>query len=298
MGDQARHVKLGLFVAGGLVLAAAGAVVFGGGRFFTTGLAFETRVTESIQGLNVGAPVKLLGVSVGRVTDIGFAPHDGEGEHRVRVAGVLDVEDLPAHWRQDPEAGLRREIARGLRARLASVGLSGQLYVELDDVPDAPDKTAAADADGPVRIPSVPSLQRRLLGSAQTVVSKIADVDLPRLSTRLEEVLASIDRILREEAVPALREVAGAAAEVRRAAAGPELRDALAALPDVLARLEETLSQVGRLATAQEADLRRSMENVRAISEDLRRLSSRAERDPGGVLFGGPPAPVEPGRVR
>lgn len=294
MGDGSRDVKLGLFVAAGVALAAIGAVLLGGGDFLKSGLPFETRVSESIQGLNVGAPVKLLGVTVGRVTEIGLMA--AEGEPLVRVVGELDVDDLPSSWRPAPETRLRAEVRQGLRARLASVGLSGQLYVELEDVADAP-ATAYVEADRPVLVPSVPSVQRRLVRTAQSAIAKLAELDLARLTLRLEEVLEALDRLIEEEAAPALREVARAAAEVRRSA-GPELRDTLAALPAVLARLEETLAQVGRLAGAQEADLRRSMENVRGITEDLKRLSTRAEQDPGGVLFGGPPRPVEPGRPR
>lgn len=294
MGDGSRDVKLGLFVAAGVALAAVGAVLLGGADFLKSGLPFETRVSESIQGLNVGAPVKLLGVTVGRVTDIGLMA--AEGEPLVRVVGELDVENLPSTWRPAPEASLRAEVRQGLRARLASVGLSGQLYVELEDVADAP-ATAHAEEDRLVLVPSVPSVQRRLVRTAQSAVAKLAELDLARLTLRLEEVLEALDRLIEEEAAPALQEVARAAAEVRRSA-GPELRDTLAALPAVLARLEETLAQVGRLAGAQEADLRRSMENVRGITEDLKRLSTRAEQDPGGVLFGGPPRPVEPGRPR
>lgn len=300
MSDQGRYVRLGLFVATGIALVAVGAVLLGGADFLKTGLRFETRVSESIQGLNVGAPVKLLGVTVGRVTGIGFAAGDGTETSLVRVVGELEVDDLPAAWRGAPAESLRREVAGGLRARLASVGLSGQLYVELEDVPGARAETEPAEAE-PVRIPSVPSVQQRLVGTAQQAASRLADVDFVRIAARLDEVLSSLRRVLEEEAVPALREIAGAAAEVRRAArdaAGPELRETLAAVPEVLARLEETLAQVGRLAGAQEADLRRSMENVRAITDDLRRLSARAERDPGGILFGNPPAAVEPGKVR
>lgn len=295
MGEGARDVKLGLFVAAGLALAAVGAVLLGGGDFLKSGVPFETRVSESIQGLNVGAPVKLLGVTVGRVTEIGFASAADDGQSRVRVAGELDVDALPAAWRKTPEESLRRGVGQGLRARLASVGLSGQLYVELENVPGT--RAAELGGDGPVHVPSVPSVQQRLVGTAQSAVTKLAELDLAGLSRRLEEVLEALQRVLEEEAVPALREVSRAAAEVRRSA-GPELRETLAALPDVLARLEETLAQVGRLAGSQEADLRRSMENVRAITEDLRRVAARAERDPGGVLFGSPPPPVEPGRAR
>lgn len=252
MRDSARYVKLGAFVAAGIALAAAGAALLGGGSFFGDGLPFETTLDESVQGLNVGTQVKLLGVTVGRVLEVGFAPPGSPGGHRVRIRGRLDLDDLPPEWRARPAESLRREVRDGLRARLTSVGLSGQLYLELDDFPDAP--LAEDEGDGAtVRIPSVPSLQAELFGSAEDVLSGLAKADLAGLAERTARLL---------------EELAGAAAELRRLSAG------------------------------QGAELGRSMENLSALTEDLRRLAARAERDPGGVLFGSPPPPVEPGRSR
>jgi paraquat-inducible protein B len=279
MSERTRHVRLGLFVVAGLVLAAAGALVLGGRPILGDGLRFATFIPESVQGLNVGTPVKLLGVTVGRVAAIGFAP--GGGVQRVRVVGELEVGALPAAWRARPAESLRREVQEGLRARLTSVGLSGQLYLELDDVPGAPPPPEAGERL-PLLIPSVPSVQQRLVGSAQEVADKLAELDLARLADRLEALLRSTDRVLAEEVAPAFR----------------ELRTSLAALPPVLAQTEALLGELTRLAAGQGADLRRMVENLRALTEDLRRIAARAERDPGGVLFGSPPAPVEPGRSR
>lgn len=266
MNESARYVKLGLFVLAGLVLAAGGAAILGGGSFFRDGLPIETFVDESVQGLNVGTQIKLLGVTVGRVVGVGFAPPREGAERRVRVRGRLDLGDLPPDWRARPADTLRREVSRGLRARLTSVGLSGQLYLELSDFPDAP--PPAAEPDGAaVVIPAVPSLQERLFGSAEDILAKLADIDLSGFERLVEELGAL-------------------AAELRRG------------LPGLLARLDVLLGELSRAASGQGAELGKSIENLRALTEDLRRIASRAERDPGGVLFGSPPPPVTPGKAR
>jgi len=261
MRDQARYVKLGLFIVVGAGIAGGGAALLGGGSFLRAGLPFDTYVAESVQGLNVGTQVKLLGVTVGRVVEIGFAPAGPSGEQRVRVRGRLDLGDLPPAWRKRPAETLRARVRDGLRARLASVGLSGQLYLELDEIAGAPPPEEAPQGSA-LLIPSIPSLGERLIGSAE------------RLAPALERLLDAL--------VPAVRDVGAAAA----------------ALPAVLARMEELLGELSRLSAGQGAELGRSIENIRALTEDLRRLAARAERDPGGVLFGSPPPPVEPGRAR
>src|SRR5271168_2509791 len=64
-------LRVGLLVVGGLALA-IGLLWFFGGNRFTGGVAAETYFSESVQGLEVGAPVKYRGVTVGRVTELGL----------------------------------------------------------------------------------------------------------------------------------------------------------------------------------------------------------------------------------
>src|SRR5262249_14204173 len=103
---------------------------------------------ESLRGLSVGAPVTLLGLQVGEVTEIGIDVNPKTMTIRGRVEVVAYPERLAARL-DETQAALgkmfqsgqqkRHELVRalveqhGLRAQLASGSLvTGQLYVAFD----------------------------------------------------------------------------------------------------------------------------------------------------------------------
>lgn len=78
-------VRAGLFVAGGLVLA--GIVIFLIGK---EGRLFDRQVSyrcgfENVEGLNIDSPVRLGGLSVGRVSAITFSPDLGDKRIQVQM---------------------------------------------------------------------------------------------------------------------------------------------------------------------------------------------------------------------
>ena len=65
MDSEARYFKLGAFVLVAVGIAVAAIVVLGAGTLFQKRFTVETYMDESIQGLDVGAPVKYRGVRIG-----------------------------------------------------------------------------------------------------------------------------------------------------------------------------------------------------------------------------------------
>jgi paraquat-inducible protein B len=61
---------IGAFVVGALVLLVIGVIAFGSGKFFRKSYEFVLYFQGSVNGLNVGAPVKYKGVEIGSVTEI------------------------------------------------------------------------------------------------------------------------------------------------------------------------------------------------------------------------------------
>jgi phospholipid/cholesterol/gamma-HCH transport system substrate-binding protein len=64
-------------------------------------------------------------------------------------------------------------------------------------------------------------------------------------------------------------------------------------LAKALAHLESTLTRLDRMAGGTESDLRRTLDNVRQITENLRDLTDEAKRNPSRLILGAPPAPVK-----
>ena len=90
MATGTNHYKLGLFVLLGLTLSLAVVVTLGARNWNEESVHYVTYFDESVQGLELGSPVKFRGVSVGRVSGIGIAPD----QRHVQVTSELTVTDL------------------------------------------------------------------------------------------------------------------------------------------------------------------------------------------------------------
>jgi paraquat-inducible protein B len=82
--------KLGLFVIVGFAVALAALVIFGAQSFNKKTVEVVSFFDESVQGLDVGSPVKFRGVTVGRVSAIEIA----ENLRHVQATSELSAEQV------------------------------------------------------------------------------------------------------------------------------------------------------------------------------------------------------------
>ena len=85
MTQESRHFKIGLFVVASIALTLGAVLWLGGGALFQRAIYLETYLDESVQGLEVGAPVKLRGVRLGTVDSIDLA----EAVYRDQLSGAF-----------------------------------------------------------------------------------------------------------------------------------------------------------------------------------------------------------------
>jgi phospholipid/cholesterol/gamma-HCH transport system substrate-binding protein/paraquat-inducible protein B len=131
--EKFSYFKIGIFVISAVVLGVLGVVVLGAGAIFQKKSIVETYIDESVQGLDVGSPVKFRGVPVGNVEDISLT----SVEYRTRLQYVLVRFSISSNMFQfpvnDPSSpALQRELDRGFRIRMAAQGLTGVAYLEAD----------------------------------------------------------------------------------------------------------------------------------------------------------------------
>ena len=70
MSKPVNPYTIGAFLVGSLVLLIAAVLIFGGGQFFKKKPEYVIYFDGALNGLNVGAPVKLQGVQIGTVKEI------------------------------------------------------------------------------------------------------------------------------------------------------------------------------------------------------------------------------------
>ena len=154
---------VGLFVLGAFALGILALLSFGGVNIFTQPQRFVVTFNETVHGLDLGSPVKLRGVRVGRVADLSVRYDQAAGRSRVRVVCELTRSKISNPQGGEVDVTSREElealIGRGLRAQLGVLGLAtGLLYVEMDFYdaklypPDPEDKDSQY-----VVMPAVPS---------------------------------------------------------------------------------------------------------------------------------------------
>lgn len=329
MSAQVRYARLGFFVIAGAVLFAAGVVLFGAGAWMRPKFRCETYVDESVQGLDAGAAVKFRGVQVGRVESIGFVRSKyAIGDTRVRVVINLSPSDSASLGQGEPEQVFREYVARGLRVRLASQGLTGGVYLELDilDPQANPAPAVAWIPEHPV-LPAVPSTGTRLMNNVESILARLEKVKIDELIDRLvklsEQASAAVGSLkpVAEDAKVFVGEATALVKDARRELTGETLKELRAAVAAITALLEKEVAPAVRelkgaaaqvaptLRKAEEAlghvdaSLRRidrtlagggaqaeeTIENLRVVTQDLRDLSGTLKRYPAHAVLGEPP---------
>lgn len=305
MTTGTNYWKIGLFViAGGAVLLAL-LLVVGASEWRKETTTYTTLFDESVQGLEVGAPVKYRGVTVGSVAGVDVAV-----DHRlVRVDMAVE--------REVADRLLPRERATdSLRAQLAQLGLTGHRFVLLDFFEGLePDERVTSD-DGERFIASVPSSLARIekkvvetsehlpqitqqvndtLAQLQATLTTVDDAKIPHnlanSLTLAQQTMTTINQQLQAANIPGTTE---------------ELRATLSALTRTISHVDQAVSRItardgvlssaeGSLASVRQVahgvhgitpQLGDTLAEVQATARSFRRLAETLEREPDMLLKG------------
>lgn len=130
---------IGSFIVGATILTFALLIFFSGGNMFTDKERIIMYFDGSVQGLVVGAPIKLKGVVVGEITDIRLHFQNEEPVILTAVSAELVMKRIHKKGAAITEEFFEESIKNGLRAQLNYQSfLTGLLYVELDFSPNTP----------------------------------------------------------------------------------------------------------------------------------------------------------------
>ncbi len=302
--NEAHYFRVGLFVLAGIVVSVATVLFVGGGRLFDRPVVIETVFEESVQGLDVGAPVKLRGVRLGSVRWIGFvgdeyqvSPVDSRDRNRVLVR--MEITDRgPSEGREERLRRLEQMVERGLRLRLTPLGITGVSFIEADFL-DAERFPVAPISWEPevIYVPSAPSTISQITSAAERLMTRIDALDVEGLLTNLDKLLVNVNSAVETTDVATVqRSLSDLLADLEETSAalrsgvesvgvGELGKDLRASLRETTALLVQTQQLVGRSSE----DLGATLENLRAASRNLLDASETARAYPSFFLFGEPP---------
>jgi ABC-type transporter Mla subunit MlaD len=331
MGTNSVYLRVGLLIVGGIALLLALIWFLAGGQV-RHGTLFESYFRESVQGLEVGATVKYRGVTLGRVTEIGLVSAEyGEGQpidiasrtyQLVYVRYVMDTKKL------GDVPGTAAAVSLGLRARIASQGLTGLSYIELDfvDPKQYPAETVPWTPKGDY-IPSMPSTFSQVQDAAQQFLAKMNKVDVDKVAQELlglltdlrgelvtgdvhttlakaTDTLQTLDDSLRAANIPALTADLQKTSESTRGLingeqvrklldnaniAAQRLAEAGAKLPPLIASMQATAQRANNSTADVEQSLVSVLRDIQAVVQNLRAVTDSLRQYPAQILTSQPP---------
>src|ERR1700746_3201801 len=264
MAKRTSPSVIGAFVVASLAILIVALVVVGAGKMFRRPTRFICMFTGDLNGLKIGAPVKVRGVQVGEVSAIRLRLEPSEGELRAgfngfRLPVVIDLDQTMLSQRGAKElsrSGVEDWIKRGMRAQLQTESLlTGLLYIDLD-LHKGTQPNFILQPGGPYQeIPTVPT-------------------DLAQLQQHLVE---THDRFEEIDFKGLVNSITDAANSIKSLANSPDLKETIESLKGTVASLNQTMvaarafinnanSQVGPLV----ADIRESSDEANKTMKDTR----------------------------
>jgi paraquat-inducible protein B len=207
MSKQANPTLIGGFVLGAVVLIVAALLVFGRGDVFVEKRRFVLFFEGSVNGLEVGAPVKLRGVTVGKVVDYKAVFSRKQTELWIPVIiefeeqRVDEIDNNRAVNEEEQEQEIQRLIGEGLRGQLALQSyVTGRLFIQIDFFPDTTPQYRGVDMKYP-EIPTIPSATEELQGNFRALLDKVNELPLEDLLLKATATLQGIEHLVNDPAV-------------------------------------------------------------------------------------------------
>ncbi len=294
MSAPANYFRLGLFVIIGIVLGIAGVIIFGGFQLFPESkLILETYFEESVQGLLEGSKVRMRGVAVGTVEHIGFVSStyelsedlDVKYGRWILVRAAIDPEAFEGQSVRRLAERLPARIEVGLRVRMASSGLTGAKFIEVDrldpqrypafEPPWTPENTY---------VPSATGVFSAIVSSVDHIVEQMRALDLKTLLGNVENLVQSAERAIDGARVPELSAKAELALDSFQGILdGPEMRQSLASIREASESAKVMVSDLHDIVAGEKMrgtmdDLAHSGQSIREAADQLPAVVNRLDR--------------------
>lgn len=293
--NKLTYFKIGVFVISATVIAVIGIVVLGAGTLFKKKNLVETYIEESVQGLDIGSPMKFRGVLVGKVDEITLTNVEYPTRRRyvlVRIDITSNVFEFPLGDPRDPT--FMSELERGFRVRLAAQGLTGVAYLEADYL--NPVFHPPLPIEWQPKYPYVPSGRSRitqLSDSLERILRNVEEINIPQLTASVEKSLLAMTKLaeganlekIGVQADALLNELTETSRQLRNLVGNPELKSALTDAAAAASGARRIIDEAEKPLSQMLADLPRATESLDrlvkrldSVSADLPETSAQARQ--------------------
>jgi len=255
---------IGAFIVGAIVLIFIALLFFSGGKFFSEKEKVIMYFEGSVQGLQVGAPVKLKGVELRQITDIQINFQNDNKTIVNAVTADLVMKRINSRGTRINSEFFDEAIKNGMRAQLNFQSfLTGLLYVELDFYPDTPVKLYGLQNDYR-ELPTVATQFEELSKS-------FAEMDIKGTVSHINDVAIELNNIIKSGQIQTtIKNINNAAVSIEKTSNNTNLR-----ITQLSQNIEKTRTEIDKLLAELNA---RTPELANSIDKSLKDLSYSLEQ--------------------
>ncbi len=205
MSKPVNPYSIGAFLVGSLVLIISAILVFGSGQLLKNKSQYVIYFDSALNGLNVGAPVKLQGVQIGMVKEISIELDQNATRISKPVIIEIDSEkvlDFGGHplkvasSLEQRQKNAQQLINAGIKAQLQTQSiLTGLLYVELNFYRNEPLNLTGLNYKDLPELPAVPSTADQIKNTADEIITKFRQLPIEDIVKDLAATLKEIREI-------------------------------------------------------------------------------------------------------
>ncbi len=276
MSRRANPTAIGLFVLGAIVLGIVGVGALGSSQLFSSRKTFISYFDESVNGLDIGAPVKFKGVPIGQVTDIRLRVDLEDETFQVPVLYEINLDPVTdttgATLDLSDRELLREQVDDGLRAQLQLESfVTGKLYVELTYVSQPQPPQYAQKEDRYPEVPTELSPLAKLGEEASGLVTSLRSFDVSTINENLVQLLVKANSKLDQIDMSEInRSILVTIESVQDLVESDEVRGALRDVPQLTNQLGETLADTRTLIQRLNESVDPTAEELKTTGKELR----------------------------
>jgi len=315
MSEKANQFRIGIFVLMGLAILGVALFLFGIRTAFERVRHFETYITGDVEGLAKGSAVKLRGVVVGKVTEIGFSwkLYADVPPQCTVVRFSIDEDVSPLPPGADLKERLDQLVAGGFRAMIEGRLITGSSEVSLKTLdPKQFPPLVVPWTPRYYYIPAAPSPLGQIVASLERALANLSALDLGRVVGSADRALNSADAMFRKfgqldvptisrgviglttDAGAAVREYQGLAKDARQTLQAMKLEKLGPDADRLVNNLDTQLEALIRnLNGVDVGALNDTLAGTREAARNLNDAIESLKEYPSGFFFGAPPGQVQ-----